>query len=326
MDWKRCVPGALCEPEPRRVTAAGSQQWAGNASWVARRCGNGRRAQQDRGAICANAAHCEGGGTSNIMPAPSTSSARLVQRAAHRRRRPVAAGRARRGHGLAHGVYTAGTPLAGRSRRSTRGRDNRPACWTASTTPPWRLTEPLSRPRRQPAGRCRARRIRRCHGSRGQQRRRGRLDQQPGALFQHDDRRWLAPGQHRHAGRGRYRASWWINFGAYTVDSPTAPAAEPRVVGFTGFGTLGGNNVSIAAGRDAGVRDARGGNAMSSTAWRRSQADPVVASTGRLLDGNLVLTGGGDLDLRIGGSLNPAERPSCRRSGRRTRAAPTAWT
>ena len=31
----------------------------------------------------------------------------------------------------------------------------------------------------------------------------------------------------------------------------------------------------------------------------------VVASTGRLLDGNLVLTGGGDLDLRIGGSLNP---------------------
>ena len=34
------------------------------------------------------------------------------------------------------------------------------------------------------------------------------------------------------------------------------------MVGFTGFGTLGGGNVSIAAGRDAGVRDARGDAAL----------------------------------------------------------------
>ena len=40
--------------------------------------------------------------------------------------------------------------------------------------------------------------------------------------------------------------SWWINFGAYTVDS-LRRRQEPRVVGFTGFGTLGGGNVSIAA-------------------------------------------------------------------------------
>ena len=78
------------------------------------------------------------------------------------------------------------------------------------------------------------------------------------------------------------------------------------MVGFTGFGTLGGGNVSIAAGRDAGVRDARDAALYVNGMAARSQGlTAVVASTGRLLDGNLVLTGGGDLDLRIGGSLNP---------------------
>ncbi|WZB72896.1 hypothetical protein WJ968_18765 [Achromobacter xylosoxidans] len=66
--------------------------------------------------------------------------------------------------------------------------------------------------------------------------------------------------------------SWWINFGAYTVDSPYgAGYKEPRVVGFTGFGTLGGGNVSIAAGRDAGVRDAAATRRSMSTAWRRAR-------------------------------------------------------
>ena len=69
------------------------------------------------------------------------------------------------------------------------------------------------------------------------------------------------------------------------------------MVGFTGFGTLGGGNVSIAAGRDAGVRDARGDAALyvNGMAARSQGLTAVVASTGRLLDGNLVLTGGGDL-------------------------------
>ena len=61
--------------------------------------------------------------------------------------------------------------------------------------------------------------------------------------------------------------SWWINFGAYTVDSPTAPATEPRVVGFTGFGTLGGASASPPA-RDATRAATR---RSMSTAWRRAR-------------------------------------------------------
>ncbi|MCH5842911.1 hypothetical protein MMA90_23945, partial [Salmonella enterica] len=51
--------------------------------------------------------------------------------------------------------------------------------------------------------------------------------------------------------------AWWINFGTYASNSSTH-GEQPRVVGFTGFGTLGGGNLSISAGRDAGVRDPRG--------------------------------------------------------------------
>ena len=80
LDWETmCSWGAYCEPEPRRVTAAGSQQWAGNASWVGKTVQEMAAAlNKTEDAICANAAHCEGGGTSKpSSPAPtSTSSAR----------------------------------------------------------------------------------------------------------------------------------------------------------------------------------------------------------------------------------------------------------
>ncbi|MNJ94560.1 Heme/hemopexin-binding protein precursor [compost metagenome] len=103
--------------------------------------------------------------------------------------------------------------------------------------------------------------------------------------------------------------AWWINFGAYAVPLATVWATEyhePYLVGFTGLGTLGGGNLNIEAGGDAGVTARRGaGNTLQN--YPRSQAlVAAVGSTGRVdADGKLVLTGGGDLHIRLGGVLNP---------------------
>ena len=85
--------------------------------------------------------------------------------------------------------------------------------------------------------------------------------------------------------------AWWINFGTY-VPGGSVSMREPRLVGFTGFGTLGGGNVSISAGRDAGVRDARGDAlaAQGGVVPRSQGLSAAVGSTGRLVDGKLVLT------------------------------------
>ena len=98
--------------------------------------------------------------------------------------------------------------------------------------------------------------------------------------------------------------SWWINFGAYTSLPINNQTASPYLVGFTGFGTLGGGNISINAAGDAGIITPRG---QTIAAAPRSQALVVaVGSTGRVdAAGNLTLTGGGDLQMRIGGVLNP---------------------
>ena len=99
--------------------------------------------------------------------------------------------------------------------------------------------------------------------------------------------------------------SWWINFGAYSSLPIETQTASPYLVGFTGFGTLGGGNISISAAGNAGIVTARGDNTVA--AAPRSQALVVaVGSTGRVdAAGNLTLTGGGDLQIRIGGVLNP---------------------
>lgn len=102
--------------------------------------------------------------------------------------------------------------------------------------------------------------------------------------------------------------SWWINFGTYTYGNAFSSSSSywPMVSGFTGLGTLGGGNVSIRVGGDAGVVEARSTAAASSSSTARSQGVVLaVGSTGRVLDdGSLVLTGGGDLGLRIGGGWN----------------------
>ncbi|HWH89706.1 MAG TPA: filamentous hemagglutinin family protein [Pseudomonas sp.] len=102
--------------------------------------------------------------------------------------------------------------------------------------------------------------------------------------------------------------AWWINFGSYAT-SPLPNLDDdqgPYLVGFTGFGTLGGGNINLRAGADAGMLRPSGDG--RSNLYPRSQGLIVaVGSTGRVdSDGSLQLTGGGDIDIRIGGSLNPS--------------------
>ncbi|MGY3486981.1 filamentous hemagglutinin family protein [Bradyrhizobium sp. USDA 4011] len=88
-------------------------------------------------------------------------------------------------------------------------------------------------------------------------------------------------------------AAWWINFGGLAKTG--AWSNNRQLIGFQGIGTLGGGNLTVIAGGNAGVT----GN--GSTAL-----DLAVASTGRVLpNGTLVQTGGGNLVVKIGGGLNP---------------------
>ncbi|MCK9915644.1 filamentous hemagglutinin family protein [Microbacteriaceae bacterium K1510] len=88
--------------------------------------------------------------------------------------------------------------------------------------------------------------------------------------------------------------AWWINFGSYAKTASDRDTLQ--LVGFQGIGTLGGGNLTVVAGGNAGVS---GGGSTS------TGLDLAVASTGRVLsDGTLVQTGGGDLVLKVGGVLN----------------------
>jgi len=120
------------------------------------------------------------------------------------------------------------------------------------------------------------------------------------------------------AGADAVPTAWWINFGTYVAGGATGQTDPygtrlfgnaPFLVGFTGIGTLGGGNLVVEAGGDAGMIDARGLQAT----WNETRHTPrsqglhlAVASTGRITpSGELVQTGGGDLSLRLGGTLNP---------------------
>ncbi|MFC6299480.1 filamentous hemagglutinin N-terminal domain-containing protein [Pseudomonas sp. CCM 7893] len=102
--------------------------------------------------------------------------------------------------------------------------------------------------------------------------------------------------------------AWWVNFGSYTADG----GAVDKLVGFTGFGTLGGGDLDVRVGGDAGLLQRMAGNTLLSSVNPRSQGLVLaVGSTGRVAnDGSsLQLTGGGDLRVRIGGALNPGNNP-----------------
>ncbi|WP_433860487.1 filamentous haemagglutinin family protein [Pseudomonas thivervalensis] len=98
--------------------------------------------------------------------------------------------------------------------------------------------------------------------------------------------------------------AWWINFGSYTA---AQNGKADLMVGFTGFGTLGGGNLNVQVAGDAGVLDQMTGSLLDPRSNSRSQGLVLaVGSTGRVgTDGNLQLTGGGDLNLRVGEALNP---------------------
>ncbi|WP_210302435.1 filamentous haemagglutinin family protein [Rhodoblastus sphagnicola] len=102
--------------------------------------------------------------------------------------------------------------------------------------------------------------------------------------------------------------SWWINFGAYVPKKTNSTNYDiPDLVGFTGIGALGGGNITIRVGGNAGAITQRNSTGGETSGVDRSQGLVVaVGSTGRVgADGSLTLTGGGDIDMRIAGALNP---------------------
>ncbi len=106
------------------------------------------------------------------------------------------------------------------------------------------------------------------------------------------------------------QTAWWINFGTFvTPYLPSGVSLEttPQLVGFQGIGTLGGGNLTVTIGGNAGQTTHRTG-AGSNTADRGEGLVFAVASTGRFpAGGSPVITGGGTLSLRIGGTLNPLD-------------------
>ncbi|WP_238889764.1 filamentous hemagglutinin family protein [Achromobacter insuavis] len=112
------------------------------------------------------------------------------------------------------------------------------------------------------------------------------------------------------------QTAWWINFGTYMPGPFYALAGVTgiSVEGFTGFGTMGGGNLSVNVGGDAGV--------LTQPVLLQGNYPTIeglvlaVGSTGRITpDGRRVATGGGDLDLRVGGALNPLKTTSGNSSG-----------
>ncbi|WP_432241015.1 filamentous haemagglutinin family protein [Herbaspirillum robiniae] len=128
---------------------------------------------------------------------------------------------------------------------------------------------------------------------------------------------WLwRQGSGATAGVDPIATSWWINFGTYVSSDTTTNSSQfpkdyadmaklPVLVGFTGIGTLGGGNLTVDVGGDAGMLNRL--YTSGTPAKPRSEALVLaVGSSGRVgADGQMMLTGGGDLNLRIGGGLNP---------------------
>jgi filamentous hemagglutinin family protein len=104
--------------------------------------------------------------------------------------------------------------------------------------------------------------------------------------------------------------AWWINFGSYTaaLDGKSAD----QMVGFTGFGTLGGGNLNVQVAGDAGLLTTLAGSNANPGVNPRSQGLILaVGGTGRVAaDGSVQVTGGGDVTLQVGGRLNPASTVS----------------
>jgi len=120
--------------------------------------------------------------------------------------------------------------------------------------------------------------------------------------------------------------AWWINFGGYVPNNAPSITTSanfngPMLEGFMGIGALGGGNLTVRAGGDAGVvsdwsRDSSGFPDSNRAALASTGLNFAVGGTGRVTsvtrtsgvvtDGTLVQTGGGDITILIGGELNGA--------------------
>jgi len=106
--------------------------------------------------------------------------------------------------------------------------------------------------------------------------------------------------------RGNDNGDWGINFGSYIMDS----YGINELSGFSGIGTLGGGNVTVIAGGDAGVTTPQTQISNPNTGVTETKASGLVVAVGgsgyRDAGGRLQQTGGGDLTMKIGGRLNSA--------------------
>jgi hypothetical protein len=112
--------------------------------------------------------------------------------------------------------------------------------------------------------------------------------------------------------------AWWINFGTLLVplnNTGTGASGDIALTGFTGFGALGGGNVTVTIGGNAGQttdRDEGGLSGGASGGPQNSSGEGLVIAvggTGRLLPGSTtpIITGGGNVNVTIGGTLNPLD-------------------
>ncbi len=109
--------------------------------------------------------------------------------------------------------------------------------------------------------------------------------------------------------------AWWINFGTFVTPyvygetgTATPGPGVTQLVGFQGIGALGGGNVTVNAGGDAGQITNRTGANLASGTPRGEGLVIAIASTGREAasgSSSFTVTGGGKLTLNIGGTLNP---------------------
>ncbi|ARP94960.1 filamentous hemagglutinin family protein [Bordetella genomosp. 13] len=112
---------------------------------------------------------------------------------------------------------------------------------------------------------------------------------------------WLVRG-----GDGEH-AAWGVRFGRTTVD-----LTNTMLYGFSGFGTLGGGNVTVLAGGNAGSMTTTYSPNTSVSTYEALQL--TVAGGGRvtaigrtdgvITGGALVQSGGGDMVVRVGGAFN----------------------
>ncbi|WP_171988090.1 filamentous haemagglutinin family protein [Hyphomicrobium sp. NDB2Meth4] len=116
-------------------------------------------------------------------------------------------------------------------------------------------------------------------------------------------------------------ANWLVRSGSSTSNAAWSIAFDRKltsgtvsyITGFTGVGTLGGGNVALAVGGDAGAMT-RTFNSSGVTTQTYGSLQVAVGASGKVLSvtkdgsivtgGTLVQAGGGDLIAKIGGSLN----------------------